>query len=83
MACASTWCTRTRSWTPRLWTPEILASRAKHYGMTVEQYKRNNLLKVEVKSKDVAELVAAMAGPLFAKITGAQVPIDGGSDRII
>src|SRR6187431_582330 len=66
-----------------LWTPEILASRAKHYGMTVEQYKRNNLLKVEVKSKDVAELVAAMAGPLFAKTTGAQVPIDGGSDRII
>jgi rhamnose utilization protein RhaD (predicted bifunctional aldolase and dehydrogenase)/NAD(P)-dependent dehydrogenase (short-subunit alcohol dehydrogenase family) len=66
-----------------LWTPEILASRAQHYGMTVEQYKRNNLLQVEVKSKDVAELVAAMAGPLFAKTTGAQVPIDGGSDRII
>jgi len=66
-----------------LWTPEILESRAKHYGMTVEQYKRNNLLQVEVKSKDVADLVAAMAGPLFAKTTGAQVPIDGGSDRII
>ena len=66
-----------------LWTPEILQSRAKHYGMSVDEYKRNNLLKVEVKSKDVAELVAAMAGPLFAKTTGAQVPIDGGSDRII
>jgi rhamnose utilization protein RhaD (predicted bifunctional aldolase and dehydrogenase)/NAD(P)-dependent dehydrogenase (short-subunit alcohol dehydrogenase family) len=66
-----------------LWTPEILQSRAQHYGMSVEEYKRNNLLKVEVKSKDVAELVAAMAGPLFAKTTGAQVPIDGGSDRII
>ena len=66
-----------------LWTPEILASRAKHYGMTVEQYKRNNLLQVEVKSKDVAELVAALAGPLFSKTTGAQIPIDGGSDRII
>ena len=66
-----------------LWTPEILASRAEHYGMTVEQYKRNNLLQVEVKSKDVAELVAAMAGPLFSKTTGAQIPIDGGSDRII
>jgi rhamnose utilization protein RhaD (predicted bifunctional aldolase and dehydrogenase)/NAD(P)-dependent dehydrogenase (short-subunit alcohol dehydrogenase family) len=66
-----------------LWTPEILHSRAQHYGMSVEEYKRNNLLKVEVKSKDVAELVAAMAGPLFAKTTGAQVPIDGGSDRII
>jgi rhamnose utilization protein RhaD (predicted bifunctional aldolase and dehydrogenase)/NAD(P)-dependent dehydrogenase (short-subunit alcohol dehydrogenase family) len=66
-----------------LWTPEILESRARHYGMTVDEYKRNNLLKVEVKSKDVAELVAAMAGPLFSKTTGAQVPIDGGSDRII
>ncbi|MEI9938433.1 MAG: SDR family NAD(P)-dependent oxidoreductase [Pseudomonadota bacterium] len=66
-----------------LWTPEILRARAQHYGMSVDEYKRNNLLKVEVKSKDVAELVAAMAGPLFAKTTGAQVPIDGGSDRII
>lgn len=66
-----------------LWTPEILQSRAQHYGMSVEEYKCNNLLKVEVKSKDVAELVAAMAGPLFSKTTGAQVPIDGGSDRII
>jgi rhamnose utilization protein RhaD (predicted bifunctional aldolase and dehydrogenase)/NAD(P)-dependent dehydrogenase (short-subunit alcohol dehydrogenase family) len=66
-----------------LWTPEILQARAEHYGMSVEQYKRNNLLKVEVTSKDVAELVAAMAGPLFAKTTGAQLAIDGGSDRII
>lgn len=66
-----------------LWTPEILQSRAQRYGMTVDQYKRNNLLQVEVKSKDVADLVAAMAGPLFSKTTGAQVPIDGGSDRII
>ncbi|HYQ02207.1 MAG TPA: bifunctional aldolase/short-chain dehydrogenase [Polyangiaceae bacterium] len=66
-----------------LWTPEILQSRAQRYGVSVEEYKRSNLLKVEVKSKDVADLVAAMAGPLFAKTTGAQVPIDGGSDRII
>jgi rhamnose utilization protein RhaD (predicted bifunctional aldolase and dehydrogenase)/NAD(P)-dependent dehydrogenase (short-subunit alcohol dehydrogenase family) len=66
-----------------LWTPEILASRAARYGMSVDEYKRNNLLKVEVKSKDVADLVAAMAGPLFAKTTGAQLPIDGGSDRIV
>ncbi len=66
-----------------LWTPELLESRAKHYGMTPEQYKRNNLLKVEVRSKDVADLVVAMAGPLFGKTTGAQVAVDGGSDRII
>ncbi|HXK16409.1 MAG TPA: SDR family oxidoreductase, partial [Polyangiaceae bacterium] len=66
-----------------LWTPEILKSRAESYKMSVEDYKRNNLLKVEVKSRDVAELVAAMAGPLFSKTTGAQLPVDGGSDRII
>ncbi|MBN8609723.1 MAG: bifunctional aldolase/short-chain dehydrogenase [Deltaproteobacteria bacterium] len=66
-----------------LWTPELLESRAKHYGMTTEQYKRNNLLKVEVRSKDVADVVVAMAGPLFGKTTGAQVAVDGGSDRII
>jgi NAD(P)-dependent dehydrogenase (short-subunit alcohol dehydrogenase family) len=66
-----------------LWTPEILRARAEHYKMSVDDYKRNNLLKVEVKSRDVAELVAAMAGPLFSKTTGAQLPIDGGSDRII
>jgi len=66
-----------------LWTPELLAARAKRYGMTTDEYKKNNLLKVEVKSKDVADLVAAMAGPLFGKTTGAQVAVDGGSDRII
>jgi NAD(P)-dependent dehydrogenase (short-subunit alcohol dehydrogenase family) len=66
-----------------LWTPGLLESRAKSYGMSVEAYKRNNLLKVEVRSKDVADLVVAMAGPLFGKTTGAQVPVDGGSDRIL
>ncbi len=66
-----------------LWTPEILQSRAQRYNMSVDDYKRNNLLKVEVKSRDVAELVAALAGPLFSKTTGAQLPVDGGSDRII
>ena len=47
-----------------IWTEEVLASRAKHYGMTVEQYKTNNVLKVEVTSHDVAELVAEMCGAI-------------------
>jgi hypothetical protein len=38
---------------------------------------------VEVASADVAELVTAMCGRAFAKTTGAQVPIDGGNDRVI
>jgi rhamnose utilization protein RhaD (predicted bifunctional aldolase and dehydrogenase)/NAD(P)-dependent dehydrogenase (short-subunit alcohol dehydrogenase family) len=65
------------------WTPEVLQARASAYGMTVAEYRRNNLLRVEVTSKDVANLILAMAGPAFAKTTGAQVPIDGGSDRVV
>ena len=66
-----------------IWTDEVLAARAKHYGLTVEQYKKNNVLKTEVTSRDVAELAAEMCGPLFAKTTAAQVPVDGGNERVI
>ena len=66
-----------------LWTDEVLAQRAHHYNMTVEQYKARNLLKVEVRSADVAALACAMAGPLFSRTTGAQLPIDGGEERVI
>jgi len=66
-----------------IWTDEVLANRAKAYSMSVEEYKTNNVLKTEIKSDNVAELVCAMAGKPFAKTTGAQVAIDGGSDRII
>jgi hypothetical protein len=60
-----------------------LQARAKHYGLTVEEYKTNNLLKVEITSQDVAELAAEMCGPLFAKTTAAQIPIDGGNERVV
>jgi NAD(P)-dependent dehydrogenase (short-subunit alcohol dehydrogenase family) len=66
-----------------IWTPEVLANRARHYGLSVEEYKTKNLLQVEITSHDVAELVSAVAGPLFAKTTGAQLPIDGGNERVI
>ncbi|MBW6488789.1 bifunctional aldolase/short-chain dehydrogenase [Sulfurimonas sp.] len=66
-----------------IWSDEVLANRAKAYNMSVEEYKTNNVLKTEIKSDDVAELVCAMAGRAFAKTTGSQVAIDGGSDRII
>ncbi len=66
-----------------IWTEEVLAARAKHYGMTVDEYKRNNVLRTEVGSRDVAELAAEMCGALFAKTTGAQLPVDGGNDRVI
>jgi rhamnose utilization protein RhaD (predicted bifunctional aldolase and dehydrogenase)/NAD(P)-dependent dehydrogenase (short-subunit alcohol dehydrogenase family) len=66
-----------------LWTEEVLMQRAKNYGMTVDAYKTNNVLRTEVRSLDVAELAAEMCGPLFAKTTGAQVPVDGGNERVI
>jgi NAD(P)-dependent dehydrogenase (short-subunit alcohol dehydrogenase family) len=66
-----------------IWSDEVLASRAAHYGMTVEQYRKSNVLKTAITSCDVAELAAEMCGPLFAKTTGAQLPIDGGNERVI
>lgn len=67
----------------KLWTEENLKRSAERYNMTVEEYKTRNLLQTEIKSKDVGNMVAAMASPLFGKTTGAQVPIDGGNDRVI
>ena len=66
-----------------LWTAEVLAARAAHYGLSVEQYKKRNVLKTEVTSRDVAALAVEMLGPLFAKTTGAQLPVDGGNERVI
>jgi rhamnose utilization protein RhaD (predicted bifunctional aldolase and dehydrogenase)/NAD(P)-dependent dehydrogenase (short-subunit alcohol dehydrogenase family) len=66
-----------------IWTDEVLKARARSYGLSVEAYKRNNVLQIEVLSIDVAELAAELCGPAFAKTTGAQIPIDGGNDRVI
>ncbi len=66
-----------------IWSEEVVADRAAHYGMSVEQYRKNNVLRTEVTSRDVAELAAEMCGPLFSKTTGAQVPVDGGNERVI
>lgn len=66
-----------------VWTEEVLASRAAAYGLSVEEYRRNNVLGVEVTSRDVAELAAELCGPRFAKTTGAWIPVDGGNERVI
>jgi NAD(P)-dependent dehydrogenase (short-subunit alcohol dehydrogenase family) len=66
-----------------LWTPELLAERAARYDMTIDEYKRRNLLSVEITSAAVARVVATMLGDVFAPITGSHVPIDGGNDRVI
>jgi len=66
-----------------VWTEEVLASRAAAYGLSVAEYRTNNVLRVEVSSRDVAELAAEMCGPRFAKTTGAWLPVDGGNERVI
>jgi len=66
-----------------LWTEDVLIARAQHYHMTVDEYRKSNVLRTEVRSADVAEMAAEMCGPVFAKTTGAQVPVDGGNDRVI
>lgn len=66
-----------------IWTKEVLASRASSYGLSVEDYKKNNVLCLEVTSRDVAELATEMCGPLFAKTTGEQLAVDGGNERVI
>jgi rhamnose utilization protein RhaD (predicted bifunctional aldolase and dehydrogenase)/NAD(P)-dependent dehydrogenase (short-subunit alcohol dehydrogenase family) len=66
-----------------IWTDDVLKARAASYGISVDEYKRINILQTEVRSADVGELAAELCGPLFAKITGAQIPIDGGNERVI
>ncbi|MFL6520940.1 MAG: bifunctional aldolase/short-chain dehydrogenase [Chthoniobacterales bacterium] len=66
-----------------IWTDDVLKARAASYGMSIEEYKCNNVLRTEVGSADVGELAAELCGPLFAKTTGAQIPIDGGNERVI
>jgi NAD(P)-dependent dehydrogenase (short-subunit alcohol dehydrogenase family) len=66
----------------KLWTPEALARSAERYGITVEEYKTRNLLKAEIKSADVGAAALALVCDL-TKTTGAQIPVDGGNDRVI
>lgn len=67
----------------KLWNTGKLEARAKTYGMTVDEYKRRNILKREVRSRDVAVAVARLLSQEFAVTTGAQIAIDGGNPRVI
>ena len=66
-----------------IWSPEILQARAEKYGISIQEYKTNNVLGVELSSREVGDLIANLCSPVFSKITGAQIPVDGGSDRVI
>ncbi|MGH9361058.1 MAG: SDR family oxidoreductase, partial [Thermoanaerobaculia bacterium] len=66
-----------------LWSPELIAARARQYGITPGEYRRRNLLGAEVRAADVGALAAALCTDLFARTTGAQIPVDGGNERVI
>ena len=66
-----------------LWTADLLAERAARYDLTVDEYKRRNLLRTEVTSAGVARVVAELCSDTFSATTGAQIPIDGGNDRVL
>lgn len=66
-----------------LWTKETLSNSAARYSMSVAEYKTKNLLQKEITSVDVGRVLSAMASDTFRATTGAQIPIDGGSDRVI
>ncbi len=66
-----------------IWTEARLRERAACYGMDVAQYKTSNLLGLEVRSADVANAIVSLAGAAFSRTTGAQIPVDGGNERVI
>ncbi|MEN3309380.1 MAG: hypothetical protein V7603_5582 [Micromonosporaceae bacterium] len=57
-----------------LWTEDVLRQRAVGYGLTVAEYQRRNLLGREITSSQVGGVAAT---------TGAQIPVDGGNERVI
>ena len=66
-----------------IWTEKVLNERSKQYGITIEEYISRNLLQNPVSSKTVAEVGRFLIGKSSSKTTGAQIPVDGGNDRII
>ncbi|MCB1123353.1 MAG: SDR family oxidoreductase, partial [Verrucomicrobiae bacterium] len=66
-----------------IWAGGVLEARAEKYGLTVEEYMSRNVMKIPVKSVEVGNMVATMAGKAFIKTTGAQITVDGGNERVI
>ena len=66
-----------------IWSEDVLKSRARNYGLSIDEYKRNNILRTTITSHDVANLVLTVCDKGFSKTTGSQIPIDGGNERVI
>lgn len=66
-----------------VWTDDILTARAAKYNMSVDNYKKRNLLKASITSKDVARTIYLLVGKDMPATTGGHVSIDGGNTRTI
>lgn len=66
-----------------VWTQETLERSAERYGISVADYKARNLLKAEITSDDIAGAVLVCVNGMLRVTTGAQIPVDGGNDRVI
>ena len=66
-----------------LWDEDLIAQRASAYGLSEAEYRTRNLLSAEVTSAAVARVVVELCGDAFAVTTGAQVPVDGGNERVV
>ena len=63
----------------KIWDNGVLEKRAEAKGITPEQYKRGNLLNVEVLPDHVANMVIAILNDdIFGATTDAMIPVDGG-----
>ena len=63
----------------KIWDNGVLEKRAEAKGITPEQYKRGNLLNVEVLPDHVANMVLAILNDdIFGATTDAMIPVDGG-----
>ena len=63
----------------KIWDNGVLEKRAEAKGITPEQYKRVNLLNVEVLPDHVANMVLAILNDdIFGATTDAMIPVDGG-----
>jgi NAD(P)-dependent dehydrogenase (short-subunit alcohol dehydrogenase family) len=65
-----------------IWSSSWKAERAKTYGIEEEDlpafYRARTTLGVNVYAEDVAEAIAFLAGPRWAKSTGNVINVDGG-----
>ncbi len=63
----------------KIWEGGVLESRAKAKGQTVEEYKTQNLLGVEVlPSHVVGVMMALLDDSVFGATTDSMIPVDGG-----